>query len=92
MFIKWQGATAIAVPRRSEGLGQALLALQFLLSQAALVSLVFGLWRLGVDLNITGQFILDQGLLSHWQVWFALSALFYAASTAVPPPRPDAGN
>lgn len=65
------------------GLGQFLLAIQFLLSQAALVSLVFGLWRLGADLNLTGQFFLASGFLSHWQVWLALALAFKIASSTV---------
>jgi len=31
-------------------------------------------WRLGADMGIAGAFCLNEGLFSHWQVWFALGA------------------
>jgi hypothetical protein len=51
-----------------------------LLKPAALMAGVLGFWRLGVDLNWTNQFVIEQGLFSHWQVWFALAAGLYMAS------------
>jgi hypothetical protein len=42
---------------------------------ASLLTLVFisfaalGLWRIGTDLNLAGEFVFPGGLLSHWQVW-----------------------
>jgi hypothetical protein len=32
-------------------------------------------WRLGADLNWTGQFAISRGLFSHWQVWLAAAVL-----------------
>lgn len=43
--------------------------LSFLINQTALAAFVFAIWRLGVDLGITGQFLISEGLFSHWQVW-----------------------
>ena len=43
------------------------------LDPAALLALVFGLWRLGIDLGWTQDFVIAQGLFSHWQVWLALA-------------------
>jgi hypothetical protein len=28
-----------------------------------------GLWRVGADLEWAGDFVIQDGLLSHWQVW-----------------------
>jgi hypothetical protein len=28
-----------------------------------------GLWRMGADLEWAGDFVIQDGLLSHWQVW-----------------------
>jgi hypothetical protein len=39
----------------------------------ALLAAVFGFWRLGVDLGWTGDFVIEQGLFSHWLVWIALA-------------------
>jgi|GEM_PF-3535471 len=33
----------------------------------------FGLWRIGQDLSWTGNFVFQQGLLSHWQVWIGVA-------------------
>ena len=53
-----------------------------LLSPAAVISLVFGVWRLGTDLGWTDAFIISNGLFSHWQVWIVLAiALQTLAST-----------
>ena len=42
----------------------------------SLGALVFALWRLGADLQWTGEFAFSEGLLSHWQVWFAMAVVF----------------
>lgn len=47
-------------------------ALAALLTPAAVLCIVVGLWRLLADLNITEEFIFRGGFLSHWQVWLAL--------------------
>src|SRR6266852_6358424 len=44
-----------------------------LLTPAAVVALVLGLWRLAADLDWTGAFIIPQGLFPHWLVWIALA-------------------
>lgn len=49
-------------------------AARLLASALSLVSIslaIFGLWRIGQDLGITGDFVFTSGLLSHWQVWIA---------------------
>ena len=45
----------------------------FVLDPLALAALSLGLWRLGADLNWTGNFFIGDGLFSHWQVWMALA-------------------
>ena len=45
----------------------------YLLKPVALVAYVLSVWRLGADLNWTGEFFISRGLLSHWQVWLALA-------------------
>jgi len=44
-----------------------------LLTPASVLALAFGLWRLGADLEWTGEFPISNGLFSHWQVWIALA-------------------
>jgi hypothetical protein len=43
------------------------------LNPGAMIALVFGLWRLGVDLGWAGNFVVSEGLFSHWLVWILLS-------------------
>ncbi len=47
--------------------------LSALLSPASVVALALAFWRLGADLNWTGEFAISSGLFSHWQVWMALA-------------------
>jgi hypothetical protein len=42
-----------------------------LLTPAAVMSLVLGMWRVAADLEWTSSFAISSGLFSHWQVWFA---------------------
>ena len=44
------------------------------LTPFALMEGALGCWRLGADLGWAGAFFINSGVLSHWQVWFALSA------------------
>jgi hypothetical protein len=68
--VRFQPAT-----RRVPGISQAAAAAMsvLLLSPAAMIALVFGLWRLGQDLGWTANFLISQGLFSHSVVWIALS-------------------
>lgn len=45
-----------------------------LLTLAAVVCGSLGLWRIGADLAWAGVFVVQTGLLSHWQVWIGLAA------------------
>jgi hypothetical protein len=47
------------------------LAMASLLIPVAVMASVLGIWRLGADLKITGDFAIASGLFSHWQVWIA---------------------
>lgn len=44
-----------------------------LLTPIALMAGALAVWRLGVDLDWTGQFPIESGLFSHWQVWLAIA-------------------
>ena len=44
-----------------------------LLTPAAVVALVLGLWRISADLGWTEEFLIANGFFSHWQVWIALA-------------------
>jgi len=51
------------------------LAAASLLTAAALMAGVLGLWRIGADLKWTSNFAISSGLFSHWQVWLGAAFL-----------------
>jgi hypothetical protein len=51
-----------------------------LLTSFALGGYALALWRLGADLDLTGEFFISQGLFSRWQVWLALAIAIQLAS------------
>jgi hypothetical protein len=50
------------------------------LTLIALSCASLGLWRLGFDLDYTGAFFIQNGFLSHWQVWIAAAVLVQYSS------------
>ena len=54
-------------------LGQLANILVALLTPAAMVAFVMGIWRVCADLGWAGAFLINGGFFSHWQVWIALS-------------------
>jgi hypothetical protein len=61
----------------------ALNVLPALLTPAAVVALVLGLWRVSADLGWTEDFLISNGFFSHWQVWIALAIGLQAAATSL---------
>jgi len=52
-----------------------------LLTPAAAMALVLGVWRLGSDLKWTGEFAITRGLFSHWQVWIAMAGVLQTCAS-----------
>jgi len=46
----------------------------------AFMEAALGAWRLCADLGWAGAFFVDAGILSHWQVWFALAGFTQASA------------
>src|SRR5690349_22883976 len=59
------------------------LAMGALLTPAAVMASVLGLWRLAADMKWTGEFGISSGLFSHWQVWMASAALLQSVAWAL---------
>jgi hypothetical protein len=47
---------------------------------ATLLAVVFGFWRLGADLSWTGAFPIANGILSRYQVWFAIAIALHRSA------------
>jgi len=54
-----------------------------LLTPAAMIALVMGLWRVSADLNWSGAFPVTVGFFSHWQVWIGLSVALKVLSSSL---------
>ena len=50
------------------------------LTPFAVMEFALGMWRMAADLGWAGQFFINDGVLSHWQVWVAL-AIFTQVSS-----------
>ena len=66
----------------------------YLLKAASVGLFTLGLWRLGNDVGATQPFFVENGFLSHWQVYFGLAAAATLATQslreAVPESRLEA--
>ena len=62
---------------------------RYLLTPVALIAYVLAGWRLGADMNWTGQFFISKGLLSHWQVWLAVAIATQATAAHLAPNAED---
>ena len=70
--------------QRTKGKNRRLaLAFGALLTPAAVMASVLGLWRLAADMKWTGEFGIGSGLFSHWQVWMASAALLQSIAWAL---------
>jgi len=55
-----------------------------LLTMAAISCASFGVWRMGVDFGWTSDFVIQNGLMSHWQVWIGATAGFLYLNSRLP--------
>jgi hypothetical protein len=70
----FESATALVTPGYGvKTVGQLANILVALLTPAAVVAFVMGMWRVCADLGWAGAFLISGGFFSHWQVWIALS-------------------
>ena len=64
-------------PRKNQRMAMAVGAL---LTPAAVMALVLGMWRVAADLDWAGDFFIPAGLFSHWQVWLAAAVALQICS------------
>jgi len=77
------------------------LAVAAMLTPAAFLVGVVGIWRLSADLGLTSGFAISSGLFSHWEVWLATAVVLqlcagllnrYGKSGDSHPAVPGSGN
>ena len=54
-----------------------------LLAPVAVLAGALGVWRFGADPGWTNHFFITNGLLSHWQAWFAVAIGMHASSCSL---------
>lgn len=75
--VRWAGEHLVsATPKFAD-------ALSAFAAPAAGMMYALALWRVGSDLDWAGNFAIESGLFSHWQVWIALGALTQFAGSAL---------
>jgi hypothetical protein len=75
MVVRIRFAKGPTIGRKRRQNRRIALAAAGLLTPAAFLVGVVGLWRLTADLGFTAGFAISSGIFSHWQVWLATSAL-----------------
>jgi len=80
MIVKLRVGTGPRVRREGVRNRQAALTAAVLLTPFSVLAFALGGWRLAADLQWASRFAIDNGPLSHWQVWIALSFLLQGAA------------
>lgn len=80
MVVKIRFGRGPLVTRRKGKNGRIAMLAASLLTLMAICFTSLGVWRLTQDLDLTGDFVFTDGILSHWQVWiFGAVTTQYAA-------------
>lgn len=57
------------------------LAVSSLLTPAVAAALALAVWKLGADLQLMGNFVIQQGPFAHWQVWLLVAVALQLLSS-----------
>lgn len=83
MFARVPDELQLVAKSQAANIRQVISLFTFVLNQSALAAYVFAIWRVGVDLGVTGQFFIAEGLFSHWQVWLASAITLQVAASSL---------
>jgi hypothetical protein len=75
MVVRIRFGRGRTVERRSGKNGRAARLVASVLTLIAICLAVFGVWRVAEDLGWAGDFVITEGLFSHWQVWIGAAIL-----------------
>ena len=73
MIVRIRFGRGAKIAKRSRRQHRFALGIAGLLTPAALLAAVLGLWRIAADMNWSGRFAISTGFFSHWQVWLGLA-------------------
>jgi len=68
------------VARRRRKNRRVAMAFASFLTPGAVMAAALGIWRLAEDPHWASDFAIRNGILSHWQVWFAFAAILQTGS------------
>lgn len=77
------GARVRSFDRTIEVFSPSLSLLAALFMPISVIASVLCVWRLAADPGWTNQFFIAKGLLSHWQVWFAVAIFTHTSARAL---------
>ena len=75
MVVRIRFGKALKVEKKGRKNRRMALAAAVLLTPAAFLTGVVGVWRVTDDLGFTAGFAISSGVFSHWQVWLASAVL-----------------
>lgn len=80
MIVRIRFGSGAKVGRKPRNQRRFALGLAGLLTPAAVLAAVLGLWRVAADMNWTGGFAISSGFFSHWQVWLGTAFVLQLCS------------
>lgn len=80
MIVRIRFGHGTKVAKKPHKQGRVALGLAGLLTPAAVLATVVGLWRIASDMNWTGSFAISAGFFSHWQAWMGAAVFLQLCS------------
>jgi hypothetical protein len=80
MIVRIRFATGTRIGRKPTERRSIASGIGALLTPAAVATAILGFWRLAADLKWAGDFFIESGFFSHWQVWLIAAAMLQLAA------------
>jgi hypothetical protein len=80
MLVRIRFAKGPQVDKKRRKNQRAALLVGALLTPAAAMAAVLGVWRIAADLGWTSSFAIDSGFFSHWQIWMGAAVVLQVCS------------
>ncbi|MGA2119781.1 MAG: hypothetical protein ABSH56_34170 [Bryobacteraceae bacterium] len=75
MVVRIRFGKGVKVSRKRRKNQRVALAVAALLTPAAFLAFVLGLWQIAADLSFASNFAISSGVFSHWHIWLGSAAL-----------------